>query len=248
MVKEQIVDVVLGDKIILCDLDDTLIQTQKEYNRVTNDTIDVIVKSLGGKETKEDVLAYFNQADIKNMSRFEMNYRYPRTFVEVYEDYVRKHGIKVNLGTVQKIFKMGASIFETEVGYYEGAEDFIHEVLKHNKNVIILTMGDDEVQAKRLADIGLTDKVLKVEVVQEHKDEVMQRYVDTYGAENVIMLGNSLSSDIRPALKVGIDGLHFERKTWAYDKYDLDTSNKHYHAVHSYEEILETLKNKGFLG
>ena len=53
-------------KIILCDLDDTLIQTQETYNEITNETINIIMKKISNSSDRSEVLNEFNKLDDKN--------------------------------------------------------------------------------------------------------------------------------------------------------------------------------------
>jgi FMN phosphatase YigB (HAD superfamily) len=58
------------------------------------------------------------------------------------------------------------------------------------------------------------------------------------------MIGNSLRSDIYPALEVGMKAIHVNRETWAYDQMDIDTTNPNYISISNFDRCLDALMVK----
>ena len=81
--------------------------------------------------------------------------------------------------------------------------------LGNHSHVILITKGQEEVQIDKLARSGLASSFADVIVVNEKCSRV---YEDAFGRSkgrpHAAMIGNSLKSDVLPALEVGAFGLH----------------------------------------
>ncbi len=233
----------MTQKVILCDLDDTLIKTQQEYDYVTNLSIDTLIHYTQQPLDRNEILAEFHMLNVQNAKKGEIPWHFVDTMVELY----KKYNTKINRLDMKRVYDSAFQIFERKIEMYQGAYSFIKYAKSEGALFKILTLGAEEVQSRRVRDAGIEDLVDDVFIVDKHKEQVIQTIADQYGHDNVIMFGNSESSDIKPALEVGVYGLHIIRDTWAFDNYDLDYKNHRYHKVHDYDEAFSKLKLLGFV-
>ncbi|MCP8883844.1 HAD family hydrolase [Devosia sp. XJ19-1] len=94
------------------------------------------------------------------------------------------------------------------------------EHLQHRYRLIVITKGDIFDQERKLAASGLADYFAAVEVVADKTEAVYRRIFarHTEGAEHTIMAGNSLKSDILPAIAAGAFAAHVPHDlTWSYE-------------------------------
>ncbi|MCP8887452.1 HAD family hydrolase [Devosia ureilytica] len=94
------------------------------------------------------------------------------------------------------------------------------EHLQHRYRLIVITKGDIFDQERKLAASGLADYFAAVEVVADKTEAVYRRIFarHTEGAEHTIMAGNSLKSDILPAIAAGACAAHVPHDlTWSYE-------------------------------
>jgi len=86
---------------------------------------------------------------------------------------------------------------------------------------ILVTKGDLLDQERKLAQSGLGDLFHGVEIVSDKTAAMYQAAFARHGAgpQNAAMVGNSLKSDVLPALAVGAWGIHVPHDlTWSYEQ------------------------------
>ena len=92
--------------------------------------------------------------------------------------------------------------------------------LAADHRIIVITKGDLLDQERKLAQSGLGDLFHGVEIVS---DKTPVTYAQAFarhgaGAETAMMVGNSLKSDVIPALQAGAWGVHVPHElTWSYE-------------------------------
>jgi putative hydrolase of the HAD superfamily len=95
--------------------------------------------------------------------------------------------------------------------------------LSASHRLLLITKGDLFDQERKVAQSGLGDFFSAVEIVSEKNAPTYQRLFDRHGiqAASAMMVGNSLKSDILPALATGAWGVHApHRLTWALEAAD----------------------------
>lgn len=99
-------------------------------------------------------------------------------------------------------------IEHTQIAPLEGVSEALITLGEH-ANLVLITKGQEEVQIDKLARSGLDHLFADVIVVEEKCSRV---YKAVFGPAIVrphaAMIGNSLKSDVLPALEVGAFGLH----------------------------------------
>jgi putative hydrolase of the HAD superfamily len=106
--------------------------------------------------------------------------------------------------------------------------------LAADHRVILVTKGDLLDQERKLAQSGLGDLFQAVEIVS-HKTEAAYRAIFARhgtGADQAMMVGNSLKSDVIPALDAGSWGVHVPHGlTWALEAADPPTGHPRFHVI-----------------
>jgi putative hydrolase of the HAD superfamily len=95
--------------------------------------------------------------------------------------------------------------------------------LAQTHQVIILTKGDLLDQERKVAQSGLGDLVHGVDIVSDKTSAVYSAVFSKYGhrAEACMMVGNSMKSDVLPALAAGAHGVHIPHAlTWELERAD----------------------------
>lgn len=89
--------------------------------------------------------------------------------------------------------------------------------------VVLITKGDLMDQERKLAQSGLGDLFHAVEIVSEKTPQVYARLFARHGAgaDRAAMVGNSMKSDVLPAIAAGGWGLHVHHHlTWELERAD----------------------------
>ncbi len=108
------------------------------------------------------------------------------------------------------------------------------QALSQSHRVILITKGDLLDQERKLAQSGLGDLFCAVEIVSEKTADsyraIFRRH--GHGADRAMMVGNSLKSDILPALKAGAYGVHVPHAmTWALEHAEPPQSEPRFHSL-----------------
>ena len=100
--------------------------------------------------------------------------------------------------------------------------------------VVLITKGDLLDQERKLAQSGLGDLFHGVEIVS-HKTAAAYRAIFARhgtGADQAMMVGNSLKSDVIPALEAGSWGVHVPHGlTWALEAADAPADHRRFHEL-----------------
>ena len=102
----------------------------------------------------------------------------------------------------------------------DGVRDTI-DVLSRNHRLTLLTKGDLFDQESKLARSGLGEAFSSVEIVSEKNVTTYQRVITRAGVEpsRFLMVGNSLKSDVLPALEAGAMAVYIPYyTTWAHER------------------------------
>ncbi|MBC7735688.1 MAG: HAD family hydrolase [Candidatus Saccharibacteria bacterium] len=97
------------------------------------------------------------------------------------------------------------------------------EQLAGEFTLLLITKGDLLDQERKVAQSGLGDLFAGVEIVSDKTPEVYARIFTRHGAgpDRAMMVGNSLKSDVLPALQAGAWGVHVPQNlTWALEHAD----------------------------
>lgn len=119
------------------------------------------------------------------------------------------------------------------------------EQLSKKHNLMMITKGDLFHQESRIAMSGLGDLFTAVEVVSEKNADTYRKILRRYhlAAEDFLMVGNSVKSDILPVLEVGARAIHIPYEiTWELEVADLGQPDpRRFRRCHSISEVEGTL-------
>jgi putative hydrolase of the HAD superfamily len=100
--------------------------------------------------------------------------------------------------------------------------------------VVLITKGDLLDQERKLAQSGLGDLFDGVEIVSDKTPEIYRAAFARHGtgADQGLMVGNSLKSDVLPMLAVGGWGVHVPHGlTWALEHADPPVGHRRFHEM-----------------
>jgi putative hydrolase of the HAD superfamily len=106
--------------------------------------------------------------------------------------------------------------------------------LARDYRLVLITKGDLLHQERKLAQSGLGDHFQGVEIVSD-KTEATYRTAFTRhgtGADQAMMVGNSLKSDVIPALQAGSWGVHVPHEhEWVYEAAAAPVDHRRFHVL-----------------
>jgi putative hydrolase of the HAD superfamily len=120
---------------------------------------------------------------------------------------------------VREILAAGREMLTHPVETLPGVETTLR-ALSERYRLVVITKGDLLDQERKLAGSGLGDLFSAVEIVSEKTSETYRRAFGRHGTgpEAAAMIGNSLRSDVLPALEAGSFAAHIPYAlTWAHE-------------------------------
>lgn len=203
---------------ILFDFDDTLVQTTVYFERARERFAQFMVK-LGFP--LDEVLAVLDRLDIENVNRYGGFAKecFPHAMAQTYEYFCGMAGVKTDKNISQRVESIGWWVFEQPPVLLSGVVETLEE-LSSFFPLYLATKGDPTVQMKRIGESGLSKYFTGVHVLthkntDDYKKIAVQHQLDV----NVSwVVGNSIKSDINPALKAGYNCIFIPHQyTWHHE-------------------------------
>jgi putative hydrolase of the HAD superfamily len=141
---------------------------------------------------------------------------------------------RVPAGVIQTILEFGREMLRHPIELLPHAREAVEAMARSHHQVLLITKGDLLDQERKLAESALWEFFDGVEIVSEKTPETYARIFSAHGdgPERAMMVGNSLKSDIRPALEAGAWAVHvpFEL-SWALESAEPPVGKKRFQTI-----------------
>lgn len=124
---------------------------------------------------------------------------------------------------IRQILDWGREMLAHPVQLLDGVRETV-EILARDHQLMLLTKGDLFDQESKLARSGIGDAFAAVEIVSEKDAATYRRIMKRHAIrpERFLMVGNSLRSDVLPAIEAGAVALHIPYAvTWAHEQLEV---------------------------
>jgi putative hydrolase of the HAD superfamily len=229
--------------LVLVDFDDTLVDTGPRFQQARRSLVALMVEAGFDEAAAREML--FDRIDPDMRVRYGLGpRRMEPAFVATYHRLCEQYQIPV----LQEIAETAAGLGRACYGAapaFEGALDALRRLADAHPTVIYTQSGDAVYQLGCVRDAGIIDIVTEQHVhVCERKD--VEMFAATLRRYNVRdpkaawMIGNSLRSDINPALEAGANAILVEATDpWEYDLVEPVSST--FHRVPSFPSAVDFL-------
>ena len=138
---------------------------------------------------------------------------------------------------IAELLSMGRAMLAEPVELLPDVRSAIESV-KPSAEIVLITKGDLLDQERKLAQSGLGDLFDAVEIVSDKTAEVYSRIFARHDTAHQMMIGNSLRSDVIPAIEAGAWGVHVPHGlTWEYERADAPIAHRHFRQITSLAEL-----------
>ena len=213
---------------LLIDADDTLWQNNIYFERVIAAFIGYLNHSIYSMEEVREVL---NEVERDNI--LTHGYGLHSFTFALIECYRRLSPAPVTEENIERIRAFSRTIAEQEIELLPGVAPTLAELASRHR-LILMTKGDHAEQAGKLARSGLAAHFSAVEIVAE-KDPPTYRAViarHELAPHSSWMLGNSIKSDINPALTAGLHAVFlYHPDTWVLEHAPLNPAPAGQHLI-----------------
>jgi putative hydrolase of the HAD superfamily len=198
---------------VALDADDTLWHNESIFHLTQQHYVDL----LQGYGDPNHMKARLLEVEMRNLRLYGYGVKsFTLSMIETAIDLTRG---AVPAKTIDAILGLGRAMLEHPVEPLPGVAETL-AVLKEGYRLVMVTKGDLMNQEQKLARSGLGDYFAAIEIVSEKDANTYRRVVARQGvrAEETVMIGNSLKSDVLPALEAGLWGIHIPYHiTWVHE-------------------------------
>lgn len=233
----------LSAELVLVDFDDTLVDTGPRFQNARRWLLTLMGEVGFADDVARDML--YNQVDPSMRLKYGLGpRRMEPAFVEVYRRLCALHGIPVDSDVAERAAELGRACYGPPPAF-EGALAALRRLSRELPTVVYTQSGDIEYQLQCVRGAGIVDIITEDRVhVCGHKDaDMFIRTVRSYGVTDLArswMIGNSVRSDINPALEAGANAILVETTDpWEYDL--VEPLSEHFHRVPTFPHAVDLL-------
>ena len=236
---------------ILFDLDDTLLSCSYRYRAAGIKVLDFIQNLIIPYPIDSTVMADndTNQCELIKSSGFHRHV-FADAWCKTTGDILDKLELELDPGrrdlALQKVRTIASTCYDPPYYLLPGVSDLMSWLMKNNlpygTELFIITVGDSEVQSTKIALSGLDQYFPKknIRIVKENKEHEIQKL--SKNRRKTIMIGNSMSSDIVPALNCNIEAIYIPFGGWLYDNSVLENADApKYHLLKDISQLPQLL-------
>jgi putative hydrolase of the HAD superfamily len=198
------------------DADDTLWHNEQFFRR----TQERFTAMLAGQADQSAIAHSLLEAERRNISAYGFGIK--GFTLSMIESAIEVTKGRVNAATIAEILGAGREMLTHPVEVLPHARETL-EKLAGAYRLVLITKGDLFDQERKLAHSWLSDFFNAVEIVSDKRAETYARIFARHGdgSAKSMMVGNSLKSDVLPAIEAGCWGAHVPHEfTWVLDHAD----------------------------
>lgn len=211
-------------KAIIFDGDDTLWDTQPLYEQAKKQFAAYLREASEDHVGLADVIDLLNRIDAEKVKLMGFSpARFPSAMIDTYRLVRHMQNQALDPADERAIEAIGYSVFTDAPMVYEDAPQVL-SCLKQFYMLCLATKGDFQVQQARIVTSGLESYFDRVYILKEKTDAEYGAILMDIGLQpgQAWVVGNSIRSDINPALRVKIPAVWIARETWLYENDILD--------------------------
>ncbi|MGZ8834055.1 MAG: HAD family hydrolase [Thermoanaerobaculia bacterium] len=200
--------------VIAFDADDTLWHNESVFQATEKQFSELLAHHHSPDWVRERLFA----TETRNLRHF--GYGVKGFILSMIETAIELTEAEIRGDEINQIIKWGHEMLRAPVQLLEGVRETV-EVLSRGHKLMLVTKGDLFDQESKLARSGLGEYFYDVQIVSEKDAATYKRVISRSGTapQKFLMVGNSLKSDILPALDAGAMAVHIPYyTTWAHEQ------------------------------
>ena len=215
------------------DADDTLWQNE-EFFRLTQDVFYDLLRDYADPDHLAERLL---RSERKNLGQYGFGIK--GFMLSMIETAIEVTDQKVPVSVIQTIIEAGQEMLSHPVHLLPHAREVV-EALGQDFRLVLITKGDLLDQERKLAQSGLGEMFDAVEIVADKTPETYIRAFmrHGHGPDRAIMVGNSMKSDVVPAIEAGGWGIHVPAKfEWEVEKAEAPVDHPRFRVMKDLGEL-----------
>jgi putative hydrolase of the HAD superfamily len=199
--------------VVGLDGDDTLWHNETRFHVTQENLRDLVRRHV----PDADVHAHLFEVEMRNLGTY--GYGVKSFTLSMIETAIELTEGRIPAADLEVILGWGKRMLMEPTELLEGVEDALRELGKRY-DLLLITKGDLFDQESKLARSGLGELFIGVEILSEKSAAAYRRILARRGikADEFVMVGNSLRSDVVPVLEVGARAVHIPyHVTWRHE-------------------------------
>tara|TARA_R110002124_G_scaffold88041_1_gene226236 strand:+ start:6196 stop:6885 length:690 start_codon:yes stop_codon:yes gene_type:complete len=225
-------------KVIAFDADDTLWVNETYFREAEQQ----FAKLLAAYETENKIDQELFKMEIKNLPLY--GYGVKGFMLSMVESALELSNYKISQQKIEDILNIGKEMLEKPIELLDEIEKVL-KALQGKYKLIVATKGDLLDQERKLEKSGLLQYFHHIEVMTDKKEADYKKLISHLDIESnqLLMIGNSLKSDILPLVNIGASAIHVPfHTTWSHEEVSTnEQSTTEYKTVKKISEILTIL-------
>lgn len=217
-------------KLICLDADDTLWHNERHFKAAQQRLTEIL-------PAFPNWLSVLDETEHRNIPRYGFGVK--GFTLSVIETAAQLLGSQLDGVTVQRIIEVGKDLLTHPVELLDGVLPALH-ALQSRAPLVLITKGDLLHQETKLAASGLGERFAGVEIVSDKRSQTFAQIFARHSVTPVeaIMIGDSMRSDILPAIEAGAFAAHVPHPlAWSFEAGDEPVGNPRYRRVEHMREI-----------
>ena len=202
--------------MIIFDGDDTLWSTMPLYDSAKRRFADCVESLV---PSPNYAIGRLDEIDHANVAYFGFSKeRFPKSMVEAYRVLCRENGRLPKSVIESQLLAAGQAVFTSPVVLFPDADECLARLAQRAK-LVLATKGDPDIQGQRIEESNLGHYFSDIRILAEKTDQQFRDILFAHGWEfpGAWSVGNSIRSDINPALRAGLSAVLIPRTTWQYE-------------------------------
>jgi putative hydrolase of the HAD superfamily len=220
--------------LIAFDADDTLWHNESHFHLSQERFCDL----LGDRFPRDALMASLVATERRNLKRY--GYGVKGFTLSLIETALEVTGGSVPASAISQIIDIGKDLLDHPVEPLPGVAETL-QALGPYVTLVLITKGDLLHQEQKLAASGLAELFDGIEIVSEKDTDTYRRIFARHGSdpEHCVMVGNSLKSDVLPALDVGAGGIWVPyHLTWELERVETVPDHPRFARVETIREVV----------
>jgi putative hydrolase of the HAD superfamily len=221
-------------KVIAFDADDTLWVNEPYFLETETKFCQMMETYLPQHTVAKELF----RTEIDNLSIY--GYGIKGYILSMIETAIRISGNTMGVEAVGKIMDYGKEMLTKQVELIDEVEDTL-KALHGRYKLVVATKGDLKDQHRKLHESGLGHYFHHIEVMSDKQQADYKKMIARLDIkpEELLMVGNSLKSDVLPVLEIGGHACHIPfHTTWAHEVVDHTIEHENFLEAKKISEIL----------
>ncbi|MNW49985.1 dUMP phosphatase [compost metagenome] len=236
---------------IIFDLDDTLVYCNKYFELILNQFADMLTDWIGSHRiTTGDIRSKQTEIDVAGVQKIGFaSHHFPESLIDTYRYFCQEVEREQNAAEEDLLMQLGMSVYEQEIEPYPGMVDTLNLLQNQGHELFLYTGGEAVIQQRKIEQMRLADYFDDRIFIRQHKniealEEILESRYFTRG--QTWMIGNSLRTDIAPAMSAGINSIYIKHPDeWSFNIIELNQEhNIPMYTVASLVEVPRIIHNQ----